>query len=42
MSDKTGIRRRRRLIVGTKDNAFFVIFIVIGDRLSSNFRTGRY
>ena len=40
MSDKKGIRRRRRLIVGTKDNAFFIVFI--GDRLSSNFRTGRY
>ena len=40
MSDKKGISRRRRLIVGTKDNALFIIFI--GDRLSSTFRTGRY
>ena len=42
MSDRKGIRRRRRLglIVGTKDNAFFII--LIGERLSSNFRTGRY
>ena len=39
---RKGIRRRRRLglIVGTKDNAFFII--LIGERLSSNFRTGRY
>ena len=29
MSDRKGIRRRRRLglIVGTKDNAFFIILI---------------
>ena len=42
MSDRKGIRRRRRLglVVGTKDNAFFII--LIGERLSSNFRTGRY
>ena len=40
MSDKKGIRGGRRLIIGTKDNEFFIIFI--GDRLSSNFRTGRY
>ena len=39
MSDNKGIHRRRRLIVGTKDNAFFIIFI--GERLSSNFRTSR-
>ena len=37
MSDKTGSRRRRRLIVWTKDNAFFINFIVIGDRRGISF-----